>query len=693
MTSIHKVLLEIFDSQSFDRLEPYKQAEVWEGLAQKERILLARLLVMQGAAQFAEGSQQALESFENANKVSSNAPEILFQQGIVLASNHQNIRCLNLALEVLERALQQAPSFSEALYLRAKVLVDIGFFENDASYFIQADQCFEQVSNFWSQDQQEGEVKNDYFWKWGLCLASLGSLSGEPIDYHRANEKFRKALECGCRNLKFLIDFGRCLLDLGSLVEIPQYFLEASRLFNQVIDQSPKLFDGWYYRACSLKSLIDFKGYSHLYEQADLSFLKAVEINPDCSSLWLKWGQLEITAGKLKHDAHTLELSLLKFERANQLDPSNPQILTSWAESELCLGAQEERLDLIQSAKRKILNSLEMLPEDPSAWYIYGSCLNELGGYFNDEECYHQAIEKFRYGLSLTRHHPLLWYGLALAYFALGELTEDQRLVEKSVRYCARVVESGGEGFPQFWNDWGVVLLKLGEMTEQASYVEMSIEKFEKALKLPLENVEGEDLDLEWVYNYSCAYDLLGDLKEEPHHFEKAIQIFTQILQLDPDYMMARYSLAIAFSHLGDAMDDVDFYQKSVEQFQLLVDQDPENDMIHLEYGMALTSLGLLTHDLHHPERSECLYRQAESSLMQAVSLGNTQAYYQLAGLYSITNHYQQAIYYLERAQSCDTLPGIEDLMHDEWLEGLRGTPAFRQFIQGLSTRQSTDDK
>jgi tetratricopeptide (TPR) repeat protein len=230
-------------------------------------------------------------------------------------------------------------------------------------------------------------------------------------------------------------------------------------------------------------------------------------------------------------------------------------------------------------------------------------------------------------------------------------------------------------------------------MTQQASYVEMAIEKFERALKQPLQNVEGDDLDLEWVYNYSCAYDLLGDLKEEPHHFEKAVQIFTQILQLDPHYTMARYNLALALSHLGDAMFDVEHYHKAIEQFQQLLDQDPEDDMIHLDFGMSLTNLGLLVHDVHHPERSQALYRQAEGHLMQAAALGNTQAYYQLAGLYSITEHYGQAMHYLERAQFCETLPGIEDLLHDEWLEGLRQTPSFRQFINQLSSRQSTDEK
>jgi tetratricopeptide (TPR) repeat protein len=694
MTTIRKTLIDIFESQAFDQLEPFKQSTVWKSFAQEERLLLARLLVMQGAYQLAQSNHQALESFEMANQVSSHALEILYQQSAVLSAYRENIRCLMLACQTLARALQQDPLFGKGWYLRAQVLTDMGLFEGEATYFIEAHQNFEKTHTL-LENVQEAIDRQEFFWKWGFCLASLGKISGEPIDFYRSIEKYRQAYELGYQEAKFFNDFGHSLVDLGLLLEKAEYFAEALILFNRAVRQEPQAFEGWYNQACCIQSLAEFKSFDKLLEQADRSFSKAVEINPSCGQLWLKWGQLEMTIGKLKLDQSKIEASLLKFARAYQLESGHPQILSSWAESELFLGAQEEKLELLQSARLKLLNSLEIQPDDPDAWYLYGSCLNELGHYFSDEDYYNQAVEKFQYGLSLARHHPLLWYGLALAHFALGELTEQQALFEKAVRYCSRVIECGGEGFPQFWNDWGVALLKLAEMTQQASYAEMAIEKFERALKQPSQNQneEGEELDLEWVYHYGCALDLLGDLKEESHYFEKAIPIFTQILQLDPHYHLARYNLALALSHLGDAMFDVEPYHKAIEHFQFLLDQDPEDEMVHLDFGMSLTNLGLLVHDIHHPERSQALYRQAESHLMQSAALGNTQAYYQLAGLYSITGHYEHAMHYLERAQFSETLPGIEDLLHDEWLEDLRQIPSFRQFINELSSRQSRDDK
>lgn len=685
MTEMHKTLTDILESQAFERLAPFRNSASWNQLHKEERELLAKLLVMQGAHQLAQGNHQALESFDVANQVSSHAPDILYSQAVALSIHKENIRCLSLAAEALGRALEFNSQFFQASYLLAQVSTDIAHFEGDASFFFEANRRFEQAHALIDLSQ-ESVSRGEFFWKWGLCLSALGKLSGEPLDYFQAIEKFRHAHSLGCQEVAFFNDFGLSLADLAFLLDKSEYFAEALSFFHQAVTADPLSFDGWYHQACCLQNLAEFTHDFIVLEQADHSFVQAIELNPECGHLWFKWGQLDMTIGKLRRDSLKLESSLLKFARAQQLEPVHPQILSSWAGAELLLGAQQDKLELIQSARVRIVNSLEIQPEDPDTWYLYGSCLNELGRYFHDEEYYNQAIEKFRYGLSLTRQHPLLWYGLALSYFALGELSEDQVLFEKALRYCARVIEHGGEGSPQFWNDWGVILLKLAELTDQPSHVELAIEKFERALKQPVQYIEGKDLDLEWIYNYGYAFDLLGDLKGEARYFEKAVQILSQVLQLDPYYNRARYNLALALTHLGESLSDVESYQKAVDHFQYLVDLDPEDDVIYLDFGVLLASFGLLIHDGHHPERSQSLYLQAENHFMQAALLGNVQAYYQLAGLYSITGHFKQAMDYLERAQFADMLPGIEDLLHDDWLENLRQFPPFRQFLNSLSS-------
>lgn len=695
MKYIRQTLIDIQESQTYERLEPFTSSAVWTTLAPDERVLLARLLVMQGAQQLAQGRHQALESFEKASQISANDPEILYTQGTIFGSYRDNIRCLSLAAQAFDQVLKKDPSHFKALYAHAIVTTEIGLFEGESSFFLEANKNFENAQVL--LDLPTSTVpKENFYWKWGFCLASLGRLSGEPLDFHRSIEKYYKAFELGCFEAPFLNDYGHSYADLASLLEKRDYFTEAVKLFNQAIRRDPRDFQGWYNQGCCLLRLGEYVPYENLLEQGYRSFEKAAEINPDHSQLWLRWGQLEANYGKAKRDRPRIESSLQKYAKAYELEPEHPQVLSNWAETELYLGTQDERLDFLHSAQAKIIRSLEIQPEDPDSWYIYGSCLNELGNYFEDEEFYHQAIEKFQYGLSLANNHPLLWYGSALSYFALGEILDEQELYEKSVRNFGRMIECGDIGFSQFWNDWGVALLKLADITNESSHIELAIEKFDRALKqsgsgFDVDDVD--DVDMEWVYNYGCAYDLLGDFTEDPHHFEKAVHILTQVVQLDPNYIQARYNLALALSHLGEATYDVEPYHKAIEHFQYLLDMDPEDEIIHLDFGVSLTNLGLLVEDIHHPERSQTFFRLAETHLMQAAALGNAQSHYQLAGLYSITENYQHAMHHLDKAQFVGGLPGIEDLLHDDWLEGLRRTPAFRQFINDLSSRQSLDEK
>lgn len=692
MTSIHKILNDIQDEGSFDQLDQFKDVSKWSKMNDPEKELFARLLLKQGGIQLAQGSPQVLESFELALKVSNYSSSIYYHQGIIFAAYRDNMRCLSWAHQAFTFAFNQNPNFFEALYCDALVLIDMGQFDNESDYLFKAIQKLEIAAKLVDFIPADFKLENLY-WHWGLCYSLLGKCSGEPLDYNIAVEKFRMTEELGCNNALFLNDYGNALAELAALLEKPEYYHEAFKQFTAAIESDPNAFEGWYNQGCCIFRLSETKFDIELIEQAEISFERASEINSEYSLLWLRWGQLNSIHGKFKHDTSLIELSLEKFSMANRLDPDHPQILAAWSEVELFLGAQQERLDMIQSARAKLLKSLEIYSENSDVWYFYGSCLNELGRYFSDETYYHQAIEKFQYGLSLERQSPLLWYGQALAHYALGELTDDPVMFEKAVRFCGKVIECGGGGFSQFWNDWGVAYMKLAEITLQPQHLELAIEKFERALKHPMAELNVDDVDLEWVYNYGCAFDLLGEFKEEPRYFEKAVQILSQVVQVDPEYHQARYNLALALANLGEVTYELDHYQKSIEHFQILLANDAEDEIVQMDFGVTLVNIALLVHDDHHPEKSQALFRQAETHLLQSASLGNSQSYYQLACLYSLTDRFQYAMHYIERTQFFGALPPMEDLLHDDWLEGLRHTPSFRQFINTLSSKSKEETK
>jgi hypothetical protein len=85
-----------------------------------------------------------------------------------------------------------------------------------------------------------------------------------------------------------------------------------------------------------------------------------------------------------------------------------------------------------------------------------------------------------------------------------------------------------------------------------------------------------------------------------------------------------------------------------------------------------------------HPEEGVSVFELAESKLLHALTLGQLNASYHLACLYSLMGNYTASMSYLERASRTGVITSIEELLHDEWLEGVRQTPEFHTFYNGL---------
>lgn len=682
MTSIQKTLIEIQETQSFDKLEPFKDPSMWEKMATHERHLLAQLLIRQGAQQLSNRDEKVFESFDVAVKVAADAPQVYYQQGQAFAAHADNSRCLRLAAQSFERATNKDPDFVEAWYAWAKVLMQMGNAFEELPLIMEAHAMFEKTSLMTHFNRLPQE---EFFWRWGNCCYQLGRCSGEPSDFYLAVGKFQRAAELGCVEAAFYNDYGNAIADMGALLEKAELFAEALVLFEKCVLAEPSNFDGWYNRACCLCRINQHVIREDGLDEAYICFEQASLINPENPFVWLKWGQLEVAIGKLKRDSKCIEAGIEKFARGYEIDPTNAMLLSCWGETEVFLGSHQESLETMRAGQAKIEKSLQIHPENPELWYLYGYSFNELGHYFSTADLYEQAVEKFQRGLGLTKQHPFLWHGMAVAHCALGELNDDLQMLEKAVHFHARAMDCGGEAFPQFWNDWGVALMKLAEETSQPKKLEQAIEKFEKALKLSDGALSYNDIDIEWAYNYGCAFDLLGNITEDPHHFERSVHILTQVVNAEPNYLHARYNLALALAHLGEAIGDADFFFKAVEQFHFLIEKEPEDEMAYLDLGVAYINWGLLIEDAHDPEKVQRLYNDAEATLQKSASLGSCQAYYQLAGLYSLMDNNETAMHYIEKAHLYGALPPIEELLHDEWLDGLRQMPAFRQFIAHLS--------
>lgn len=692
--SIQKILETILATNDMDAhfslLSPYYDPSSWTSMTQNEREMLGLLLVRQGIHQLTNGNEKAIESFELASKAAPFSPNVFFRQALAFASENQNLSCLIAAQKAVEKAIQLNPAFVAAWYGWGCILTDVGTLNGDTTTLYHALAKFNEADKL--AQQNETLRPQEFFWQWGICWHRLGKLSGEPADFFKALEKFQLAASENAElNGLLCNDYGNVLVEIALLVERHELLYEAVEKYKIAVTQLPGNFEGWMNLACTYQSLYEIYNLEEHFLEANECFERATNINSQNTLSWLKWGELFAQAGKKLKDLDRLQLSLSKFEKANSCDPENALVLARWGETQMLIASYTDSLDLLREAEFKVSKAIGLEPEIPVFWYISGTCFNELGRYFNDIRHFEQAIAKFQHALTLNNSHSATYHGLAHSHYAIGEITENANAIENASQNFSQAIKLANTPCPQCWNDWGVSLMKLGELTNEKKYIEAAVEKFEKAIGYKFNDSTGGDVELEWLYNYGCAMDFLGDFCEEAVYYEKAIQVLAHVLHVDPEYSHARYNLALSLSHLGELNSDIEIFQKAIDHFQILLELDNEDEFAWNDWGLTLTHLAVLTFDAAFPEFSQDFFEQAEKKFLHAIALGNTHAFYNIACLYALTKNIPAAMHYLERADLCNCLPPTDDVMHDEWLDNMRHHPPFRAFISHLLNKPLKD--
>lgn len=686
-TSLSKRLQEFLNNECYDSLESLSNPKSWESMQSEEKVLLGKLFLKKGENEFKKGSSSFLESFALAESVAPKNPTLLFLKGQIFASQHENARCLSSAVEAFDQAIAVDPDFFDAYLKAAETLIQCGLFHQNHHYFQKSQTYFQEALSLIKTQPVKAQAR--FFWKWGVNSHLMGMTSEEPFDFHQALQKYRHAQQLGLHEADFFQDFAETLMEIGDLIKQIEFCLEAVEYYHKAVSEDHQNYDRWFRLASCHEKLYDINGHLQHFELALAAFDVASKSPDPHFYLWLRWGKLYLNASKLQKNPAYAYSSMEKFEKASQIDADHPVLLGLWGEADMIYGMHNEQLELLRSAENKITRSIKHIPENPHIWALYGTCLNELGRYFNDESYYIQAIEKFQQGLALNHEDPLLWYGLATSYYCIGEYWNDSQQVENAVNSFQKVFDFGGHQFPQFWNDWGLALMKLSELTSDKTSLEAAIKKFEYIIPMHEEGQLQNHYEAEWLYNYGCALDFLGDFSEDVTYYEKAIAVLSKALQIDPHFTNARYNLAVTLSHFGEATADLDALQSSIEHFQTILRLDPEDEMAWNDSGLAYLNIAELVHEKSRPECSKIYYDEAEQKFLHALALGCTHTFYNLACLHSLLHNYSSAMHFLEKAELAGTLPSLDDMLHDEWLENLVETPAFRQFISHLMTKQN----
>lgn len=674
----------MLDSRNFDRLTRFADESQWEQMPLDERELLGMLFVMQGEKQLNEGNEDVLQSFKIANQVVPDSAELIFRQAIVFAKQADNTSCLRTSCKLFKKATTLKKDFFHAWHGWANVYVLLGIhshsernFQVALKKFQIAEECSLNISKY-----DLGSLYRD----WGVLWFHFGKLSGEAFDFRQSIKFFQRAIKQGFSAYDLYNDYGNCLIELSVLLNRPELIIESVEMYWRSVRIKSDFYDGWMNLSSALKILYELHPLNAYYNLANEGFQQAAQIDSQNGSLWLKWGQLHAFKGKITRDLDVIKDSCDKYEIADDCEPNHAAVLSSWAESLLLIGEWLEDLQFLKDAKEKIIRSLELAPKHPLIWCLYGNCLCEFGRYFNEGSYFHQAVEKYQYALKLAPKDPVVLYGIAMAYCSIGQFENNTEWLQEANIYCRKVIENGGHSHAQYWNDWGVVLMKLGMITDEKELVEAAMNRFEQALRVRSNQQKDEEMEPEWLYNYGCALDFLGDYNEDPAFFEKAIQVLKKVIELDPYFHQAYYNLAIAYSHFAELTADLNSYKDALRYIEAYLSLEPEDDYAWNELGLTLIDISQIMDDPSTKDAVLGMYQEAESKFIQARGLGSKPAVFYLACLYSLSGNYDASIHCLQAASQLKVLPSVEELISDQWLNGVRQTTEFKEFISNINS-------
>jgi len=327
-----------------------------------------------------------------------------------------------------------------------------------------------------------------------------------------------------------------------------------------------------------------------------------------------------------------------------------------------------------------VLKATDQFPDDPDLWLAYGVCLIGFGTYYEDPEYYDLAIEKLQYGLSLDRTSAELWHALGQAHKLSAELTQDKDLIERANRFFARALDLK-PSCPALLFDAATALLYFSELMDDLHSLEEAIYFLETLLKNHKEAILHHP---EWLFEYTCALEWLASFTEDSNHYLRAIELYSHLLLISPDFPRIHHRIALCYTHLGHISGEAESYRKAIHAYRLAARQDEESETVWLDWGLCLIHLAHHTLD---PDLAQQLFFDAEEKIVRSGRLGHGGAYYHLACLYSLLGRLDESMELIRKALAARALPPLEELMEDEWLESLRVTPAFAQFLSDLEAK------
>ncbi|MFY7842413.1 MAG: hypothetical protein ACOVOR_00110 [Rhabdochlamydiaceae bacterium] len=598
-----------------------------------------------------------------------------YQEGLCLYEEFlfcHNPISLSEASKKLRLVFSTKPDYEDVAFTLGCVLLDIASQYHQSAILCEAIEKLEVAKiNYKSSKLTKMPT---ILWKQAICYLRLADESKEPSDRQKAvNLLMESSRFFKDDNFPYWEDLVKAYLKLAQQTQKTDFCYEAL----SVLGKQPLNSTTWNYRGMALALLFELTEEEDLALQADECFMNGQKNRFDFL-VQKKWAYLLLQLGAITKKEKYVEAAIEKFSKLSLQNPENQQLLSSTGEAMALKGLILNDLKLIREGENLCASMAEKQTKNPLAWLSWGISLSHLGLYFNEIDYHFQAIEKFQQGLSLNRKEHVLWHKMAVAYTNLAIKLEDLDLFSKGVKFHEKAIFL--HPISRYQIDYAFCLSHLGLFSKDKKILERAIVYFERGFNKKKNIILYETSPL---FQYALTIDGIGEFYEEESIYRKAVDILLEIFEMDPDFPHLKYQIALVHSHLADVTACEEDFYKSIHYYKLALKKSEENDQILVDYGVVLISLSQVLNE----EKSSSLLMEAEHKLSLAVKLGNLQALYYLACLYAILKNEHKSLWFLKKSHSYQSLPEIEDLIEDEWLENIKDAPSFNLFLRDIKNQ------
>ncbi|MEN9654920.1 MAG: hypothetical protein RL235_1032, partial [Chlamydiota bacterium] len=567
-----------------------EHAPVSDALSDEEKKETALRLTAQAELALMQGNLAALSLFESAVRLDPMNPSIWLRQGLAFfeyGSEESKEKALLLANKYFKHATRLDPTLFEAWVGWGNTLLQLGRFHEESHFHLEAKEKYQRAIALSSN--QQASVLYELYWDYGTACAEMAGHSGEALDQALAIEAFGKAIALELKPAPELLNqLAEAYLDMGLLVNDEIHFFNATRLIERSVQNEPRYIDGWMTLAeVHAQLYLNTLDEKHI-AKASQGYSEAVKLAPKDPEGWLAWAQILAESGRINEDPRMLHQSVEKCARASMLgDPNNPEIVAQWVESLSHLGVFTHRLDLLNEAQVKVEQATEEHPDDPDLWHAHGICLGALAKYYEEPDLYEQAIDKMQTGLSYDRTSAEHWHSLALLHAEYAHLTDSLDLWQRANRFFTKAIELK-PACPPLIFDAAHAHFMFSEAASDLPALEQSIYLFETLLSQYRSVVLHHP---EWLYGYASALDWLGEYTGEERHVLRAIELFSHVLLIEPDFAGIHHKMGRSYVQLGHLTNEPEFYRRGIGSFRLALRNNEENDGALLDWGICLIDL------------------------------------------------------------------------------------------------------